>query len=101
MEDDLVFRKQAAEMYLKGDSISDIGRKLGRSRQWVYKWILRYRTKGGDAWYLSESTSPKHVNNRVVQQEEELVVNVRKALEGRAYSQTGALTIMYEIERMD
>ncbi len=100
MEDDLIFRKQAAEMYLKGDSISDIGRKLGRSRQWVYKWILRYRTKGGDAWYLSESTSPKHVNNRVVQQEEELVVNVRKALEGRAYSQTGALTIMYEIERM-
>lgn len=100
MEDDLIFRKQAAEMYLKGDSISDIGRKLGRSRQWVYKWIIRYRTKGGDAWYLSESTSPKHVNNRVVQHEEELVVNVRKALEGRTYSQTGALTIMYEIERM-
>lgn len=66
----------------------------------VYKWITRYRTKGGDTWYLSESTSPKHSSNRVALQKEELVVNVRKALEGRAYSQTGALSIMYEIEHL-
>lgn len=100
MEDEFILRKQAAELYLKSDSISDISRKLGRSRQWVYKWITRYRTKGGDTWYLSESTSPKHSSNRVALQKEELVVNVRKALEGRAYSQTGALSIMYEIEHL-
>jgi len=38
--------------------------------------------------------------NRIPQNQEELVINVRKALEGRTYSQTGALSIMYEIERM-
>jgi len=100
MEDEFILRKQAVELYLNGDSISDIVQKLGRSRQWVHKWITRYRTKGGNDWFHSESTSPKQVHNKIPQNEEELVVNVRKALEGRTYSQTGALSIMYEIERM-
>ncbi len=100
MEDELILRKQAVELYLQDYSISDIVHKLDRSRQWVHKWITRYRTKGGDEWFHSESTSPKQVHNKTSQKEEELVINVRKALEGRIYSQTGALSIMYEIERM-
>jgi putative transposase len=100
MDDEIILRKQAVELYLNGVSISDIVQKLGRSRQWVHKWISRHRTKGGSDWFLSESTSPKQVHNRTPQKEEELVVNVRKTLEGRTYSQTGALSIMYEIERM-
>ena len=100
MDDELILRKQAIELYLGGTSISDIVQKLNRSRQWVHKWITRYRNIGGDEWYHSESTSPKHMHNRTPQYEEELVINIRKALEGRTYSQTGALTIMYEVERM-
>ena len=100
MEDELILRKQAVKLHLGGVSTSDIVQKLGRSRQWVYKWITRYRTKGGDDWFHSESTSPKQVHNKTPQNEEELDVNARKALEGRTYSQTGALSIMYEIERM-
>ena len=100
MEDEFILRKQAVELYLNGDSISDIVQKLGRSRQWVHKWLNRYRTKGGNDWFQSELTSPKQVHNRTPQNEEALVINVRKALEGRTYSQTGALSIMYEIERM-
>jgi hypothetical protein len=100
MDDELILRKQAVELYLNGVPISEIVQKLYRSRQWVHKWITRYRTKGGDDWYLSESTSPKQMHNRIPQDEENLVINVRKALEGRIYSQTGALSIMYEIERL-
>jgi hypothetical protein len=100
MEDEIILRKQAVELYLSDVTISDIVKKLGRSRQWVHKWITRYRTKDGTDWFKSESTSPKQVHNRIPQNEEGLVVNVRKALEGRTYSQTGALSIMYEIERM-
>ena len=99
MEDELILRKQAVELYLQDVPISDIVLKLDRSRQWVHKWITRYRTKGGDDWFHSESTSPKQVHNKTSQKEEELVINVRKALEGRIYSQ-GALSIMYEIESM-
>ena len=100
MEDEMILRKQAVELYLSGVTISDIVQKLGRSRQWVHKWITRYRTKGGTDWFQSECTSPKQVHNRIPQNEEGLVINVRKALAGRTYSQTGALSIMYEIDRM-
>lgn len=100
MEDELIIRQQAVELYLKGVPISNIVHKLGRSRQWVHKWITRYRSEGGDDWYLSRSTAPKQARNRTPRKEEELVINVRKALADRRYSQTGALSIMYEIERM-
>lgn len=100
MEDDLILRQQAVELYLKGVPVSDIGQKLERSRQWVHKWITRYRSDGGDGWYLSRSTAPKQARKRIPQKEEELVINVRKALADRRYSQTGALSIMYEIEHM-
>jgi transposase len=88
MEDELILRQQAVELHLKGVPISDIVQKLGRSRQWVHKWITRYHNQGGDDWYLSRSTSPKRARNRTPPKEEELVINVRKALAGRRYSQT-------------
>ena len=100
MEDELILRQQAVELYLKGIPISDIVDKLGRTRQWVHKWLTRYRTEGGDDWYHSKSRSPKQARNRTPPKEEELVINVRKALADRRYSQTGALSIMYEIEGM-
>lgn len=68
--------------------------------QWVHKWINRYRSVGGNDWHLSISTAPKRPRQRTPRKEEDLVSNVRKALAGRRYSQTGALSIMYEIKRM-
>jgi len=100
MEDELILRKQAVELFLQGVPISDIALKLDRSRQWVHKWLTRYRTIGGEDWFHSKSASPKQVPNKTPQNEEALVVKIRKALEGRIYSQTGALSIMYEIESM-
>ena len=100
MEDEVSIRKQAAKLYLENVSIKDIAEKLGRSRQWVHKWITRYRSEGGESWFESRSTTPKRIRNKTSANTEELVVKVRKALEGNIYSQTGALSIMYEIKRM-
>ena len=94
MEDELILQ-QAVELHLKGVLVIDIVQKLGRSRQWVHKWITRFRTESGDDWYHSKSTSPKQACNRTPPKEEELVIYVRKALAGPRYSQTGALSIMY------
>jgi transposase len=47
MNDDEIIRKQAFKLYLKGISEIDIGFKLKKSRQWVHKWIKRYRYIGG------------------------------------------------------
>jgi len=82
MDGEIILRKQAVELYLKDVPVCDIAQSLNRSRQWVHKWVNRYRKIGGDDWFLPESTSPKQVYNKTSQKEEELVVNVRKALEG-------------------
>jgi putative transposase len=100
MNDEEIIRKQAVELYLKGISVIDIGLKLNKSRQWVHKWINRYRSIGGDEWYISKSRSPKQVHGKTPQRQEDLVIKIRKSLEGRNYSQTGALSIMYEFEHM-
>jgi len=100
MDDELIIRKQAIELHLKGFAVVEIGHKLGKSRQWVHKWINRYRTIGGDDWYKSISRSPKQVHRKTPRKEEDLVINIRKSLEGHIYSQTGALSIMYEFERL-
>ena len=100
MEDEVILRKQTVELFIEGFSKSDIADKLGRSRQWIHKWINRYENKNSDDWFLSESTSPKRVHNKIPSPEEELIVEARKTLANRKYSQTGALSIMYEIERL-
>ena len=100
MEGEIFIRKHAVKLYLKGVPITKISKKLNRSRQWVHKWITRYRKGGDNEWFLSKSTIPKHVPNKVDHDLEDLVVKIRKTLEGRQYSQIGAINIMYEIEKI-
>ena len=100
MDDEIIIRKQAIELYLNGISTVDIAQQLGKSRQWVHKWIKRYQTIGGDEWYKSISKTPKHIQGKTPRKTEDLVVRIRKSFEGRIYSQTGALSIMYEFERL-
>jgi transposase InsO family protein len=100
MDSEIILRKQAIELYLTGIPIVEIAQKVERSRQWVHKWINRYRSIGGDDWYKSKSNSPNHVHRKTPQKAEELVVKIRSSLQERLYSQTGALSIMYEIKRL-
>lgn len=100
MDDEIIIRKQAIELYLNGISTVDIAQQLGKSRQWVHKWIKRYQTIGGDEWYNSISRTPKQIQGKTPPKTEDLVVRIRKSFEGRMYSQTGALSIMYEFERL-
>ena len=39
-------REHAIKSYLKGETITAIAKKLGRTRPWVYKWIERYQAEG-------------------------------------------------------
>ena len=101
MDDEIIIRKQAVELHLNGTSTLDIARKLGKSRQWVHKWVKRYQTIGGDTWYRSISRTPRHIQSKTPKKTEDLVISIRKGFESRIYSQTGALSIMYEFERLD
>ncbi len=66
----------------------------------MHKWIKRYQTIGGNEWYKSISRTPKQIQGKTPSKTEDLVIRIRKNFEGRIYSQTGALSIMYEFERL-
>jgi hypothetical protein len=100
MEDEDILRKQAVELHLQGVSITDISLKLGRSRQWVHKWIKRYYQTKSDHWFESISTTPKQVSRKIQSGVEETIIRIRQDLQCQKYSQKGALSILYEFERI-
>ena len=64
MNDEIILRKQAVELHLKDFNKIKIAEKLGKSRQWVYKWIGRHLQIVGDSWYKSFSTAPIKITNK-------------------------------------
>jgi transposase-like protein len=57
-------REHAIRAYLKGESVTAIARKLGHSRPWVYKWLVRYQGRGeADHWQEGQTRCP-HSNPR-------------------------------------
>jgi hypothetical protein len=100
MDDEIILRKQAVELHLKGLSKSDIATKVGRSRQWVHKWLKRYHEVGGESWFKSLSNKPSKISHKTPVDIEDLVISIRKALDGRKYAQKGALSIMYELNKL-
>lgn len=44
MKDEEIVRKQAIELHLKSIPANIIVDTLGKTRQWVHKWIKRYKT---------------------------------------------------------
>ena len=100
MKDEEIIRKQAVELHLKSISINDIADTLGKTRQWVHKWLRRYKT-GSDVWYQSISNAPNKPISRIPEDIEKTIVSIRKNLNGQKYAQKGALNIMYEFKRLN
>jgi len=100
MNDEEILRQQAIELCLKGTAIVDITGKLGKSRQWVHKWLNRYKS-GDDKWFLSLSNAPKKPVKAISEDIENMVVSIRKKLKDQKYAQKGALNILYEFERLN
>lgn len=94
MEEEL--RKQAVTMSVQGVSVTEIARRLGRSRQWVYKWIERSSTGKSD-WSLSQSNVPHSIANKTHKDIETAVVRTRKALDSDPHKESGAYPIMHEL----
>jgi putative transposase len=100
MKDEEILRQQAIELHLKGIAVVDITDKLGKSRQWVHKWLKRYKS-GDDKWYLSLSNAPKKPIKTIPKDIENMVISIRKKLNSQKYAQKGALNILYEFERLN
>ncbi|MGH9873704.1 MAG: helix-turn-helix domain-containing protein [Pyrinomonadaceae bacterium] len=91
-------REHAIKSYLKGESITTIAQKLGRSRPWVYKWIERYRASGEANHWQEDQTRCPHSNPR---QLPGAVVEAVKLARLHLYNQglfCGAQAISWELE---
>lgn len=97
MANEEALRKQAITLHQQGKKVSAIAREVGRTRQWVYKWIKRYNTQS-DNWYSSYSLAPrnKHMVSATL---EEKVVETRKVLEESPYLESGAYAIWHHLKK--
>jgi putative transposase len=93
-------REHAIKSYLKGESITAIAHKLGRSRPWVYKWVERYQARGEASQWQEDQTRCPHSNPR---QLPGAVVEAVKLARLSLYNQglfCGAQAISWELEAL-
>jgi transposase InsO family protein len=100
MEQEEILRQEAIRLHLQGVSIHAIAGQLNKTRQWVYKWIQLYKQSTDAHWYKSRSKAPKQVSNKISKEQERLVVNIRQQLSRQLYAQKGAISILYEFNRL-
>lgn len=100
MDNDEILRQEAVRLYIQGLSAAEVAGKVGKTRQWVYKWVHKYEQGEGPAWYVSVSNAPREVVNKTAKEIESTVIEIRNRLTGNPYSQTGAISILYEFERL-
>lgn len=100
MEQEEILRQAAIRLHLQGVSVKMISEQVNRTRQWVYKWLNEF--KGGSPdWYKTKSTAPKTIRCKTSEGTEQLVIDIRKRLQDEPYSQKGAISILYEFERLN
>ena len=96
MANEEALRKQAITLHLQGKKVSAIAREIGRTRQWVHKWIKRYDAQS-DNWCSSRSHAPRN-NHAVSSTLEEKVVETRQVLEASPYLESGAYAIWHHLK---
>lgn len=93
-------RKEALSRYLSGEKVSVIVRSLRKSRQWFYNWLERYdANKENPNWFVDYSKAPKSKPTKIGTITEEQLLDIRKQLQNRNYSQIGAIAIQYECRK--
>ena len=97
MANEEALRKQAITLHQQGKKVSAIAREIGRTRQWVHKWIKRYDAQS-DNWCSSHSHAPCN-NHTISSTLEEKVVETRKVLEESPYLESGAYAIWHHLQK--
>jgi len=92
------FREKAIKRYKNGESPKEIYQSLGKSKTWFFKWLKRYKLDGKD-WAKSHSCKPHKSPKRIDEIMEQTVIETRKYLEKKLYSQIGALAISYDLNK--
>lgn len=97
MANEEALRKQAIALYQQGKKVAAIAREIGRTRQWVYKWIKRYDAQS-DNWSAPLSHAPHNSTQKLSSTIEEQVITTRKRLDASPYLESGAYAIQYSMK---
>jgi len=89
-------RRRAIERHLREEKAGTICASLGRTEQWFYKWLKRFR-EGDPQWFQERARTPEHVPLRSSQEIEEVVKFVRLELYNRGQF-CGAQAIRWRLE---
>jgi putative transposase len=89
-------RKRAIQRHLGGEKARTICASLGRTEQWFYKWLKRFR-EGDPEWFREHSRKPLHVFLHSSHELEEAVKFIRLELYNRGQF-CGAQAIRWRME---
>lgn len=89
-------RIRAVKRYLSGERPEKICASLKRSKQWIYKWIGRYKS-GNPLWFKTISTRPNNSPSRTSDDVESVVKMVRLHLYNQGHF-CGSQAIRWELE---
>lgn len=90
-------RKSAITSYQSGEKVTTIVKTLGKTRQWFYNWLKRYEMRiDEETWFKDNSKAPKKKPTKIDLELEKQIIEIRKKLDSRNYSQIGAIAIQYE-----
>jgi putative transposase len=92
-------RQEAVRRRLAGESPAEIARSLGRSRQWVAKWVRRQDSGEGD-WAAGAKRGPARAPHRTLAELEALVLAVRERLVANPWAQVGAEAVAWELRKL-
>ncbi|MGB9592955.1 MAG: helix-turn-helix domain-containing protein [Anaerolineae bacterium] len=103
--DEIALRKEAVRLGLLGTPKSEIARRLGRSRLWVYRWLGRYHPDDPEGPLSNRSSAPKRPHRQYPEDVRQLALNSRRARQaghspGYKYALVGADAIHYELREM-
>lgn len=96
MANEETLRLDAINMHAQGIKVAEIARRLGRSRQWVHKWINRQRDCA-DGWERSHSNAPHSNANKTSEELEAQVVSSRIRLDASPHMESGAFAIWHDL----
>jgi hypothetical protein len=92
----VVERERAVQRFQAGESATAICRSLGRSREWLYKWLTRAE-QGQVNWAHDASRRPHGSARRIAAAVETAIVTTRRSLAHRGLF-CGAQAIAWELE---
>lgn len=97
-ESDVERRREAVRLIDEGVRVSDVARRVNRSRWWVYEWLGRFVAES-DAGLKDRSKAPKTRPAKTPSGTVAKVLGTRSKLEGRPEASIGGLSILAQMER--